>query len=106
MKNTALTEFTVDPDASAHQSYQSRCDRQPQPGSTILSGCGVVRLCKGFEYRLLSFRRNADAGITYGEMQYHTVLVLSFLDDFYTKNDLASFCKFDGIPEKIEENLP
>src|SRR3954452_23449102 len=103
MKNAAFTLFTLDPDASAHQSYQPGCDRQLQPGSTIFSRCGVVRLCKGFEYRLLSFRRNADAGITYGEMQYHTVL--SFLNDFYTKNYLAPFCKFDGIPEKVEENL-
>ncbi len=70
MKRAALTNFALDPDPAAHQLDELRRDCQTQPRAAVLARRRAVRLRECLEDHTLLFGRNADAGVTHGEMQH------------------------------------
>ncbi len=108
--------FTLDPHPAAHHFAQPFADGQPQPRAAVAAGGGGVNLTKGAEKSIHPVRRNADAGITHGEMEYKGGGCFGFKHRLwlnicrffagYIQNHFTLIGKLDRITEQINQDLP
>ena len=78
-ENAALARRAPGAGVALHQARDIAADRQPQPGTAILSRHRVVCLPERLEQTPQIFRCNADPGVLDFEAQQQ--VVLAFLDD-------------------------
>src|SRR5580704_19317375 len=97
MEAASLTNFTLDPNLSAHQLHQPRRDGQPQPCASIRACRGSVSLCERIEDRNLLLGRNADTRICDRKMEFD--VVRSPRSCFNVHNHLALLSELDGIAD-------
>src|SRR5438445_486699 len=104
MECAALTRVAFHPDTAAHHLHQLAANSQTEPGSTVLSSYGSIGLGKGFEDVLVFFAGNADAGVTDREVKQNSILLSKLCSG--SDHDLALLGEFDGIPDKVYQDLP
>src|ERR1035441_81915 len=120
MEGGPFAGVALDPNLSAHQLSQAFGNRQAQPGAAVVASRGGINLLKRFEQAVLPVQRDADAGVTHGEMEQPLfrmadkigVLLMSEWDvaravrrggDF--DHDLALMGKLNGVADQIDKDL-
>src|SRR3990172_3652782 len=98
-KSRAFSQFAFNGDVSAEQARQIAADGKSQPCTAILTRGGVISLLKFLEDARQGFRADANAGIGDGDAQIIPIL-------FCREDDFSCVCKFGGIAQQIENNLP
>jgi hypothetical protein len=69
VKSASPAGLAFDPDLTVHHFYEVRADRQSQARAAVTPGRGGVNLSEGIENPLLIFGRDADPGVSDGELE-------------------------------------
>ena len=70
----------------------------------MLPRCGHIHLCEAFENHLLSFEWNPNSRVRHGEVQLNPFICFGLR--LYAKRNLPALCKFDGVANQIQQDLP
>ena len=98
-----LAELALRTDPAAHRLRDLFGDRQPQPGSTVLSGGGGIRLREGLEQPVDAVGGDPDAGVDHLELQRLAGFFVLHRAD--ADQHLARFRELDGVVCEVDENL-
>src|SRR5207302_4391657 len=104
MELRSLSHLTLEPDFATHHRHKSRRDGQAESRSSVLACGRSISLRERLKNRFSLFRRNANSGITHGEVDQVMVTLVSF--HFYLERHLPLMGEFDGVPQEIENHLP
>ena len=100
---SAQPRGTLQPDLATHQGGQGLADTQAQAGTTITAGGGALCLFKGIEDPAKRLWAHTDAAVAHTEAQL--LLPLPLRQQLHRDLDKAPLGKFDGIADKVEEDL-
>ena len=100
----SFSQFTIHANLTPHKFHQPLRNRQPQPRTTILPCCRVVRLRERLEKPRLLFWGQSDSGVGHLEPQNDSVGVL--LEQLYAHHHLALFGELYRVANQVGENLP
>src|SRR5205085_937077 len=96
-------DFALEPDGAAHRLGQALADDEAKTRAAVAAGRGGINLAKGLKEAIHAIGRNADPGILDGEAKL--IIVRVQRGGRQRENDFASLGEFDGVAEKVGEDL-
>ena len=99
----SLLVLTADTNVTTHHGDQLFGHSQAQAGPSEIAGCGAVSLNKAVKNFFLLSLGNADPGVLHLAAQFH--VIRGFLIYVGPDEDMTCTGKFDGISQKIDDDL-
>jgi len=100
VEGRARSLLALRPDLAFHQLYKPSAYGKAQARAAVFSGGGCVDLAEGLEEFVHILWRDSYSRIRYGEVD-----LARFICQLHTNRYMATFCKFNGIAEKLSVNL-
>ena len=90
-------------DIAIHEPRKLARNREAKPNSTEFAGCSAICLLEFFKSLSGAISGNAYSSID--NVHFHAITRLGFTH-IYLKRNAALRCKFDRVPNYVEQNLP
>src|SRR5262249_38563427 len=104
VERAPLPRLALDPHSPSHELDELQRNGQAQAGAAVFARRRGVDLRKGLKEETQLLARNADARVTYREMEAGRRFVLGFALD--THGHFARAGELDRVADEVHENLP